>query len=148
MRKRAGRRTEEDAAGAEEQGGVSCSVEWGDGITARASLLVTHEGEKVIGPRFVRLLREITAQGSVRGAARRLNVGHRHAIAWIRRAEAVLGRSLVQRHAGGVGGGGAALTPAGETLVLAYVAVQADIARRLAAARTEIFGAEHERTGE
>ena len=143
MRNRRGQ-TEDTAGGgavpAGEDASGSCSVEWSTRITARACLFVALDGEKVIGPRFVRLLREITAQGSVRGAARRMNVGHRHAIAWIQRAEALLGRPLVQRHAGGAGGGGAALTAAGDTLVRAYLAVEADIKRRLDAARTEILG--------
>lgn len=143
MRGRGGAPGRVDAAGAaptaEEVGG-SCAVEWGERVTARACLFVALDGEKVIGPRFIRLLREITAQGSVRGAARRLNVGHRHAIAWVQQAESLLRRPLVQRHAGGAHGGGATLTSGGETLVQAYLTVEADIKRRLTAARAEILG--------
>ncbi len=121
---------------------VRCSVDWGDRVTARACLFVALDGEKVIGPRFIRLLLAINAQGSVRAAARRLNVGHRHAVAWIQRAETLLRRPLVLRHAGGLGGGGATLTPAGETLVQAYLEVEWDIARRLEQAQAESLGGE------
>lgn len=145
MRSRRGKPRDEsaaDAMAADEATDGSCSVEWSERITARACLFVALDGEKIIGPRFVRLLRVIAQEGSVRGAARHLNVGHRHAIAWIQRAETLLSRALVQRRAGGAGGGGATLTPAGETLVQAYLAIEADIKRRLAAARTEILGGE------
>lgn len=139
------RRRSESAPSTESPEGApatgSCSVEWGEHITARACLFVALDDEKVIGPRFVRLLCQIDAEGSVRGAARRMSVGHRHAIAWIQQAEKLMGRPLVQRHAGGAGGGGAALTAAGESLVAAYLAVEADIKRRLEQARLEILGA-------
>jgi molybdate transport repressor ModE-like protein len=142
MGSRRGTSRDTGAERADEAAQTSCSVEWSERITARACLFVALDGEKVIGPRFVRLLREISAEGSVRGAARRMNIGHRHAIAWIQGAEALLGRPLVQRHAGGAGGGGATLTAAGETLVQAYLGIEADIKRRLVSARTEVLGGE------
>src|SRR5690242_2669254 len=87
------------------------SAVWRHRARARAVLIVTVDGEKVLGPRFIRLLEEIRTQGSVRRAAFSLGIGYRHAIDWIRRAEALVERPLVIRRAGGVAGGGSGLTP-------------------------------------
>lgn len=102
-------------------------------------LILEAEGEKVLGPRFVRLLEEIEARGSVLGAARRLGLGYRHAIAWIQRAETVLRRPLVERHVGGVAGGGSRLTHDAEVLVRSYRRVGRALDRIVSRARTEFL---------
>ncbi len=112
---------------------------WSTGLRARAVLILESEGEKVLGPRFVRLLEEIEARGSVLRAARRLGIGYRHAIAWIQRAEVVLRRPLVERQAGGAMGGGSRLTEEGLALVRSYRRVGRALDRVVARARTEIL---------
>lgn len=107
---------------------------------ARAALIVDHEGGKVVGPRFVRLLEEIDAQGSVSRATTTLRLGYRHAIRWIRHAESVLGRSLVVRRSGGAAGGGSGLTVDGVALVRAYRRVSHAIDELVCRAETEILG--------
>jgi len=104
-------------------------------------LILESEGEKVLGPRFVRLLEEIEARGSVLRAARRLGIGYRHAIAWIQRAETVLRRPLVERRAGGMAGGGSTLTGEARALVHSYRRVGRALDRIVARARTEILAA-------
>ena len=104
-------------------------------------LILEADGEKVLGPRFVRLLEEIEGRGSVLGAARRLGIGYRHAIAWIKRAETVLRRPLVERRAGGMGGGGSKLTGEALALVHSYRRVGRALDRIVARARTEILAA-------
>jgi molybdate transport system regulatory protein len=104
-------------------------------------LIVTHEGEKVLGPRFVRLLREIDARGSIRQATQALSLGYRHAIAWIQRAEAALDRPLVTRHAGGGRSRGAALTDDGRAVIEAYSLVEDRITRVLTRAEALFFPA-------
>ena len=112
---------------------------WSARLRARAVLILEAEGEKVLGPRFVRLLEEIEARGSVLRAARRLGIGYRHAIAWIQRAENVLRRRLVERRAGGVAGGGARLTLDALALIRSYRRVGRALDRIVARARTEIL---------
>ena len=112
---------------------------WSARLRARAVLILEAEGEKVLGPRFVRLLEEIEARGSVLRAARRLGLGYRHAIAWIQRAETVLRRPLVERHAGGVAGGGSCITHDAAALVRSYRRVGRALDRIVARARTEIL---------
>ncbi|HEU4642357.1 MAG TPA: LysR family transcriptional regulator [Gemmatimonadaceae bacterium] len=108
-------------------------------VRARAVLLLTENGDKVIGPRFVRLLHLIDEQGSLRGAARELGLGYRHALAWVQRAEALLERALVERRAGGAAGGGAVLTPHGRAVIDAYETAATEIAGVLARAERTFF---------
>ena len=109
-------------------------------LRARAVLVVVRSGEKVIGPRFIRLLEEIRARGSVRQAALELGIGYRHAIAWIRRAEQALERPLVVRHAGGSTGGGSTVTPEGIALIRAYGRISSAIGKVVARVEREILG--------
>jgi molybdate transport system regulatory protein len=103
-------------------------------------LIVDVGGAKVLGPRFVRLLEEIRARGSVRRAALSLGVGYRHAIDWIRRAETLLDRPLVIRRTGGVAGGGSGLTPDGIALVRTYRRLSGALGKIVARAEAEILG--------
>lgn len=119
----------------------SCTVQWAGGVTARAALLIGSGHEKVIGPRFIRLLRLVAEEGSLRGAARALGMGSRHAVAWVQRAEALLGCELAERRVGGAHGGGARLTPAGAALIATYERVSADLAEYLRAAERDFIPA-------
>ena len=113
---------------------------WRHQARARAVLIVAVNGEKVLGPRFIRLLEEIRTQGSVRRAALSLGIGYRHAIDWIRRAEALVERPLVIRRAGGVAGGGSGLTPEGVMLVRKYRRISRALGKIAAHAEEEILG--------
>ncbi|HEX6534708.1 MAG TPA: LysR family transcriptional regulator [Gemmatimonadaceae bacterium] len=114
-------------------------------VHARAVLLLTENGDKVIGPRFIRLLRLIDEHGSLRAAARELGLGYRHAIAWLQRAEALLEHTLVARRAGGPAGGGAALTTRGRAVIDAYDAAAAEIANVLERTERSFFPRRGER---
>jgi molybdate transport system regulatory protein len=122
------------------RGACLWSVTTRDDLRARAVLVVVQRGEKVIGPRFIRLLEEIRARGSVRQAALELGVGYRHAIAWIRRAEQALDRPLVVRRAGGVAGGGSGVTPEGLALIRTYGRISRAIGKIVERAGREILG--------
>lgn len=115
------------------------ALRWHGDLRTRAVLIITHQGQKVLGPRFVRLLREIEARGSIRRATRELGLGYRHAIAWIQRAEIALERPLVTRHAGGGRAGGASLTSEGRELIAAYQRVADRVTDVLADAEALFF---------
>lgn len=125
--------------------GCTWSASLRQDLRARAVLVIAQRGEKVIGPRFIRLLEEIGTRGSVRQAALNLGIGYRHAIAWIRRAEQALGRPLVVRHAGGTAGGGSAVTPEGLALVRAYGRISKAIGRVVERVEREILVESSER---
>lgn len=124
-----------------ERGARPCrnSIRWRSGARARAVLIVVRDGDKIIGPRFIRLLEQIGARGSIRAAAMSLGIGYRHALAWIRRAELLVGQPLVERHAGGPAGGGARLTEKARGVTRAYRRVNASIYRLVERAEREIL---------
>ena len=128
------------SAGRKRARGCSWSVTARNDLRARAVLVVIQRGEKVIGPRFIRLLEEIRAQGSVRQAAMELGIGYRHAIAWIRRAEQALDRPLVARRAGGAAGGGSVLTAEGIALIQAYDRISKAIGKVVERVGRDIVG--------
>ncbi len=67
-----------------------------------------------------RLLKAIAETGSLAAAAVRLGLSYRRAWGKIREIETNLGVELVRSAAGGPGGGGSTLTPAGEALIERY----------------------------
>ena len=115
------------------------SIRWRSGARARAVLIVVRDGDKIIGPRFIEMLEEIDARGSIRAAAASLGIGYRHALAWIRRAEMLVGQGLVERHAGGPAGGGARLTVKAQRVTRAYRRVNSSIYRLVERAEREIL---------
>ena len=125
-----------------ERGACECrnSIPWRGGARARAVLIVACDGDKIIGPRFIRLLDEIDARGSIRAAAASLGVGYRHALDWITRAELLVRQPLVERHAGGAAGGGARLTGKARRVSRAYRRLNSSIFRLVQHAEGELLG--------
>jgi molybdate transport system regulatory protein len=73
-----------------------------------------------IGPGKVALLEAIARAGSISSAARALGMSYRRAWLLVDETNRCLVRPAVRAAPGGARGGGAALTPAGEELVLRY----------------------------
>jgi molybdate transport system regulatory protein len=92
-----------------------------------------------IGPGKVRLLEEISRSGSISAAGRSLKMSYRRAWELVEDLNKHLGAPVVATAAGGSGGGGARLTPAGVALVAEYRAIEAGSAAA-AAAHLEAIG--------
>ncbi|MER3479684.1 MAG: ModE family transcriptional regulator [Meiothermus sp.] len=73
--------------------------------------LEREDGSYLMGPGVMRLLRAVAQAGSLKAGAKRVGMSYRKAWAQLKEAEATLGFPLLQRHSGGEGGGGSALTP-------------------------------------
>ncbi len=99
----------------------------------RFKLWLEKDGELVFSGWRALLLETIAETGSLSEAAARLRVHYRIAWGKVRQMERRLGVKLVEAHAGGVGGGGAVLTPAACELVRKYRelnrAAQAEVER-------------------
>ena len=78
-----------------------------------------------IGPGKVALLEEIARSGSISAAGRVLKMSYRRAWELVEDLNRHLGTAVVSTAAGGSGGGGARLTPAGQALVTEYRAIEA-----------------------
>jgi len=78
------------------------------------------DGASAIGDGRLAILQAVARTGSLSAAARELGMSYRSLWGKVRSLEQALGLSLVVGQAGGVGHGGARLTPAGQRLVVAY----------------------------
>ena len=79
-----------------------------------------------IGPGKVSLLEEIGRSGSISAAGRALKMSYRRAWELVEDLNRGLGTPVVETAAGGAGGGGARLTPAGEAVISQYRAIEAE----------------------
>ncbi|MDE2333662.1 MAG: LysR family transcriptional regulator [Rhodospirillales bacterium] len=90
----------------------------------RLSIRMDLPGGARIGPGKVALLEAIGREGSISAGGRSLHMSYRRAWALVEELNAALGTALVVATAGGAGGGGARLTPAGAALVAGYRAIE------------------------
>jgi molybdate transport system regulatory protein len=81
---------------------------------------ITHNGNDVAGEGRIALLRAIEATGSISQAAKAVGISYKFAWDSIDAMNGASGSPLVQRSAGGKGGGGTRLTEAGHALIAAY----------------------------
>jgi molybdate transport system regulatory protein len=91
----------------------------------RLTLRIDFDHERAIGPGKIKLLELVDALGSISAAGRRMGMSYRRAWLLVDALNRCFREPLVASHAGGVHGGGAALTPAGSAVVRHYRAVEA-----------------------
>jgi len=85
-------------------------------------------GEAIaIGPGKIDLLRHVAEGRSISAAARAMGLTYKRAWLLIDSLNRGFGKPVVEAVSGGKGGGGARLTPLGETLVARYDALEAKI---------------------
>ena len=81
-----------------------------------------------IGPGKVAVLEQIARSGSISAAGRALRMSYRRTWELVEDLNRSLGTPVVETAAGGSGGGGAVLTPAGKAVVERYRAIEVDTA--------------------
>lgn len=81
-----------------------------------------------IGPGKVAVLEEIGRSGSISAAGRALRMSYRRTWELVEDLNRSLGIAVVETAAGGSGGGGAVLTPAGKAIIERYRAIEMDAA--------------------
>ena len=84
-----------------------------------------HSGADAFGPGKAELLRHIAATGSIRTAATELGMSYNRAWQLVTAMNALFLTPLVERVRGGGTGGGAALTPLGEEVLVRYTRMEA-----------------------
>jgi molybdate transport system regulatory protein len=91
-----------------------------DRIQVRSKIWLEAAGRPVLGEGRRALLQAIEESGSISRAARSLKIPYRKAWGQIKFMEEQLGLPLVRKLTGGVGGGGARLTPEAVELLAKY----------------------------
>ena len=97
--------------------------------------LLDDDNQKFFGEGPYRLLRAVEETGSLRSAARSMDMAYTKALKILRHAEEAVGASLTERSTGGRDGGGSRLTPRGKELLSQYEAYR----DQCAAANREIY---------
>ncbi len=86
-----------------------------------------------VGPGKIRLLELIGETGSISAAGRAMDMSYRRAWLLVDGLNRLFKKPLVRSRPGGKTGGGARLTPLGETLVRRYRAMESEAHKRFAA---------------
>jgi molybdate transport system regulatory protein len=89
-------------------------------VQVRSKIWLEAAGRPVLGEGRRALLRAVEDTGSISGAARLLKITYRKAWGQIKFMEEQLGVPLLLKLTGGVGGGGARLTPEARELLAKY----------------------------
>ena len=85
---------------------------------------------RALGPGKVALLEGIGQSGSLSEAARELKMSYRRAWLLLEDLNTAFQERVVLTSIGGRGGGGALLTPFGQSLIIAYRGLEADVRQR------------------
>lgn len=102
-------------------------------------LWLENEG-KVFGPGPAKLLERVACSGSLRKAARELDMSYSKAYWTLRAMEDGLGFALLTRTVGGPSGGGSTLTPEAVDLLARYRAFEAEAETSLRTLFAKHFG--------
>jgi molybdate transport system regulatory protein len=95
------------------------------GYTVSGRIWVEKDGELYMGWGRVILLERIDKLGSIAAAARSMKLGYRNAWLWVEAANRLAPAPLVEKTAGGAGGGHARLTKEGRKAINQYKKLRA-----------------------
>jgi molybdate transport system regulatory protein len=110
----------------------------------RLNIRIDLAGGLRIGPGKVAVLEEIARSGSISAAGRALRMSYRRTWELVEDLNTGLGTPVVATAAGGSGGGGTILTPAGKAVIERYRAIEMDTA---VAARKHLLALNRFRAG-
>jgi molybdate transport system regulatory protein len=94
----------------------------------RLNIRIDLAGGLRIGPGKIAVLEEIARFGSISAAGRALRMSYRRTWELVEDLNTGLGTPVVETAAGGSGGGGTILTPAGKAVIERYRAIEMDTA--------------------
>ena len=95
------------------------------GYTVRGRIWLEKDGELYMGGGREILLERIDKFGSIAAAARSMKLGYRNAWLWVEAANRLAPAPLVEKTAGGAGGGRARLTDEGRRAISQYKELRA-----------------------
>lgn len=112
---------------------------------ARLTIRVDFGEHGALGPGKVRLLELIGTHGSISAAGRAMGMSYRRAWLLVDSLNQAFRDPVVATQHGGPGGGGAALTEAGQALVARYRALEEDVERAAAGHMTALVQSLYDR---
>ncbi len=97
-------------------------------LVARTKVWLEVDGMHTFGSGLAQLLEGVARTGTLREAARAAHISYRHAWDMIKRAEKHLGKELILRQTGGIGGGRSALAAGGRHLLEVFRRLNREVA--------------------
>jgi molybdate transport system regulatory protein len=107
-------------------------------MTTRVTLRLDFDAGRRLGPGKIALLEAIRDAGSISAAGRAHQMSYRRAWLLVEDVNRTFAKPLVSARPGGAKGGGAALTPAGESVVALYREAERETRRGASAAIARI----------
>jgi molybdate transport system regulatory protein len=93
--------------------------------TPSARIWLEYKGEPILGKGGAEILEAIKKENSISKGAEAVGMSYRYVWNYLAKTEKILGEPILKRYKGGkAGGGGAQLTPMGETLLKEYKRVE------------------------
>jgi molybdate transport system regulatory protein len=89
-------------------------------LSIKGNIWLEVSGARFLGPGRVELLRHTQATGSISRAAKAMNMSYRKAWSLVDEMNTLAGQEVVTTKKGGKTGGGAEVTPLGQSLVAQY----------------------------
>lgn len=96
-------------------------------IEVECQISIKKDGTCFLGPLKTQLLQEIRQSGSLRGAAKKMEVSYQHIWTMIDEMNRVAPSPLVTKQRGGANGGGAEITSYGEKILSEYRMIEVQI---------------------
>ncbi len=109
-------------------------------MNARSKIWIEKDGEPVFGDGRAAILEAIDGLGSIKKAAKKMNMSYRHAWGEIRLMEERIGFKLLETRVGGIRGGGAVLTGEGKEFLRRYYMFRDGINKLVDDRFEEFFG--------
>jgi molybdate transport system regulatory protein len=109
-------------------------------MKARFNLWLERDDKVVLSMWRVQLLEAIARSGSITAAAEEMQIPYRRAWEKLQEMEAGLGKRLLDTEVGGVGGGGAKLTPEALDLIQRFEAFSAGMGEEIEKRYRRAFG--------
>jgi molybdate transport system regulatory protein len=109
-------------------------------LRSRVKVWLETDGEYVFGNGLAQILEAVAATGNMKQAAARLGRSYRYVWGRIKKAEAVLGRALVEAQVGGTGTRRSSLTEDARRLVANFLAFRRRVNARVRQEYARQFG--------
>jgi molybdate transport system regulatory protein len=107
-------------------------------IEVECHITIKNNGNTVLSPVTVKLLREVAKNGSLSAAAKNLKISYQHAWNLISGINSSGSAPLIEKQRGGANGGGATLTAYGSKILAEYQSIEKHISLLVGQINTEI----------
>ena len=107
-------------------------------IEVECHISIKKDGIRFLNPLETQLLQEIRNNGSLSGAAKKMEISYQHVWTMIDEMNRSAPSPLVLKQRGGANGGGTAISGYGERMLREYLIIQAEINKVVAQINVEI----------